>query len=116
MTAEAPAEKRNRQLMIRNRRTFFRHIAAALVLAAATLGTAPARADAGFQNWINEFYTTAAKAGISKSTYRQAFAGVKSPDQTVIASAAVEARLPLPWTIASYASRVRSQRRSRSMA
>ena len=78
MTAEAPAEKRNRQLMIRNRRTFFRHIAAALVLSAATLGTAPARADAGFQNWINEFYTTAAKAGISKSTYRQAFAGDRS--------------------------------------
>ena len=49
--------------MIRNRRTFFRHIAAALVLSAAALGTSPARADAGFQNWINEFYATAAKAG-----------------------------------------------------
>ena len=73
--------------MIRNRRTFFRHIAAALVLSAAALGTSPARADAGFQNWINEFYATAAKAGITKATYRQAFSGVKTPDQTVIEKA-----------------------------
>ncbi|MBP2237368.1 membrane-bound lytic murein transglycosylase B [Sinorhizobium kostiense] len=72
--------------MIRNRRTFFRHIAAALVVAAA-LGASPARADAGFQNWINDFYATAAKHGITQATYRKAFAGVKTPDPTVIEKA-----------------------------
>ncbi|OHV75460.1 lytic murein transglycosylase [Ensifer sp. LCM 4579] len=72
--------------MIRNRRTFFRHIAAALVIAAAS-GASPARADSGFQNWINDFYATAAKNGISRETYRQAFAGVTTPDPTVIEKA-----------------------------
>jgi membrane-bound lytic murein transglycosylase B len=72
--------------MIRNRRTFFRHIAAALVVAAA-LGPSAARADQGFQNWINTFYTTAAKSGITQATYRKAFAGVKTPDPAVIEKA-----------------------------
>ncbi|ASY70440.1 lytic transglycosylase [Sinorhizobium fredii USDA 205] len=72
--------------MIRNRRTFFRHIAAALVVAAA-LGPSTARADQGFQNWINSFYATAAKSGISQATYRKAFAGVKTPDPAVIEKA-----------------------------
>ncbi|CCE97368.1 lytic murein transglycosylase [Sinorhizobium fredii HH103] len=86
MPAECSAEKRNRQQMIRNRRTFFRHIAAALVVAAA-LGPSAARADQGFQNWINSFYATAAKSGISQATYRKAFAGVKTPDPAVIEKA-----------------------------
>ena len=73
--------------MIRNRRTFFRHIAAAFVLSAVALGTSPARADAGFQSWINNFYATAAKSGISQATYRKAFSGVKTPDQTVLEKA-----------------------------
>lgn len=72
--------------MIRNRRTFFRHIAAALVVAA-TLGPSAAWADQGFQNWINSFYATAAKSGISQATYRKAFAGVKTPDPAVIEKA-----------------------------
>ena len=72
--------------MIRNRRTFFRHIAAALVVAAA-LGPSAARADQGFQNWINNFYATAAKSGITQATYRKAFAGVKTPDPAVIEKA-----------------------------
>ncbi|HXV30751.1 MAG TPA: lytic murein transglycosylase [Sinorhizobium sp.] len=72
--------------MIRNRRTFFRHIAAALVVAA-TLAPLPARADAGFQSWINNFYATAAKSGITQATYRKAFAGVKTPDPVVIEKA-----------------------------
>ncbi|AFL53804.1 membrane-bound lytic murein transglycosylase B [Sinorhizobium fredii] len=72
--------------MIRNRRTFFRHIAAALVVVAA-LGPSAARADQGFQNWINNFYSTAAKSGITQATYRKAFAGVKTPDPAVIEKA-----------------------------
>lgn len=73
--------------MIRDRRTFFSHIAAALVVTAATLGPAPAHADTGFQNWINNFYSTAAKNGITQSTYRKAFAGVKTPDPAVLEKA-----------------------------
>ena len=44
------------------------------------LQAAPAQADQGFVNWINQFYATAAKSGISKSTYQKAFAGVRAPD------------------------------------
>ncbi|MDK1490614.1 lytic murein transglycosylase [Sinorhizobium sp. 7-81] len=73
--------------MIRNRRTFFRHIAAALIVTAATLGSAPAHADPGFQSWINKFYATAAKSGITQATYRKAFAGVKTPDPAVLEKA-----------------------------
>lgn len=52
-----------------------------------TLQAVPAHADQGFVNWINQFYTTASKAGISKSTYQKAFAGVNSPDPEVIRKA-----------------------------
>ncbi|PYE33495.1 membrane-bound lytic murein transglycosylase B [Rhizobium sp. PP-F2F-G38] len=64
-----------------------RRLRAAFFAAAAFLATTPAFADAGFQTWINGFYPTAAKAGISESTYRKAFAGVKTPDATVIEKA-----------------------------
>lgn len=55
---------------------------------ATTLGlSAPAEADQGFRNWIANFYPVAAKAGISKSTYRAAFAGVSDPDPDVLRKA-----------------------------
>src|SRR5919108_1769089 len=73
--------------MITTRRTFFSHIAAALVVTAATFGSAPAHADTGFQTWINNFYATAAKSGITQATYRKAFAGVKTPDPAVLEKA-----------------------------
>ncbi|MGV8939745.1 MAG: lytic murein transglycosylase [Allorhizobium sp.] len=52
-------------------------------------GSAPytAHADAGFKKWINGFYTTAAKAGITEKTYNQAFAGVSEPDPDVLQKA-----------------------------
>lgn len=46
-----------------------------------------ARADAGFQKWIRDFYAVAAKSGITKQTYNAVFSGVKSPDPEVIQSA-----------------------------
>lgn len=46
-----------------------------------------AHADAGFKKWINGFYTTAAKSGISQKTYNQAFAGVSEPDPDVLEKA-----------------------------
>ena len=52
-------------------------------------GLAPvnAHADAGFTKWINGFYATAAKSGISQKTYNQAFAGVTEPDPSVLEKA-----------------------------
>ncbi|GAK68817.1 putative lytic murein transglycosylase [Agrobacterium rubi TR3 = NBRC 13261] len=54
---------------------------------AIALAPAPANADAGFRQWINQFYTTAAKEGISKSTYQKAFAGVTEPDPDALRKA-----------------------------
>jgi len=51
---------------------------------AISLAPVSARADAGFKQWINQFYATAAKEGISKATYQKAFAGVSEPDPVVI--------------------------------
>lgn len=45
------------------------------------------RADAGFQQWITDFYSTAAQNGISRSIYDLAFKGVTSPDPDVLAKA-----------------------------
>jgi membrane-bound lytic murein transglycosylase B len=61
--------------------------AAIVSLAAAFAASSPAKADAGFQKWIAGFYSTAAKAGISKSTYNAAFRGVTAPDPRVLEKA-----------------------------
>jgi membrane-bound lytic murein transglycosylase B len=58
-----------------------------LVAALCLLVASPARADKDFVNWINDFYPTAAKAGISKSTYIAAFKGVTEPDPEVLRKA-----------------------------
>lgn len=58
-----------------------------LFAAASLLVATPARADDGFVKWINAFYPTAAKAGISKSTYVRAFKGVTEPDPAVLEKA-----------------------------
>lgn len=70
-----------------NTRLTFRRLSAALIAAATLCAAVPAHADAAFQNWINSFYTTAAREGITQSTYRKAFAGVKSPDPEVVEKA-----------------------------
>ena len=54
---------------------------------AAGLLPGPASADAGFKKWINGFYSTAAKSGISQKTYNLAFAGVSEPDPFVLEKA-----------------------------
>ncbi|OJF94506.1 lytic transglycosylase [Pararhizobium antarcticum] len=74
--------------MIKTYTTFFRRASTALMISATVLLAAPsARADAGFQTWINSFYATAAKSGITKATYQKAFSGVKTPDSTVLEKA-----------------------------
>ena len=50
-------------------------------------GATPAAADAGFRKWIDNFYPVAAKSGIKKSTYKKAFAGVRTPDPEVLRKA-----------------------------
>ena len=62
------------------------------VLAAAILaGSAfPASADAGFRRWIANFEATAARSGVSRATYRAAFAGVDEPDPDVIQKASYQ--------------------------
>jgi membrane-bound lytic murein transglycosylase B len=68
-----------------------RQSALSLLLTVGLLGPATAaRADAGFQKWIANFYATAAEAGISKATYQKAFSGVKTPDPTVLEKAAYQ--------------------------
>ncbi len=49
-----------------------------------------ARADVAFKTWIVKFYETAAKSGISRSTYEKAFAGITEPDRDVLEKAAYQ--------------------------
>ena len=47
----------------------------------------PAKADSGFRQWIQDFYSVARKSGVSRQTYNAVFAGVTSPDPEVIQAA-----------------------------
>ncbi|RFC64998.1 lytic murein transglycosylase [Fulvimarina endophytica] len=60
---------------------------AAAVGFALTLAPGTARADAGFQRWIQSFENTAAQSGVRRDVYRRAFAGVTSPDPDVLEKA-----------------------------
>ena len=55
---------------------------AALGLSAVLAGAA--HADAGFQKWISEFYSVAAKSGISRNTYNSVLGGVQQIDPLVL--------------------------------
>ncbi|MCR6501191.1 lytic murein transglycosylase [Shinella sp. CPCC 101442] len=77
--------------MTQNLKTVLRRSALTLFLSAGLFAQATAaRADAGFQKWIADFYQTASDAGISKSTYQRAFSGVKTPDPDVLEKAAYQ--------------------------
>ena len=71
--------------MIRSPSKFVR--TASLCLFTAALSPLSAHADAGFQKWVSGFYGTAAKSGISRSTYDKAFSGVTAPDPAVLEKA-----------------------------
>ncbi|MDX3929293.1 MAG: lytic murein transglycosylase [Shinella sp.] len=73
-----------------DRNKALRRSALAVFLSACLLAPAAAHADAGFRNWINDFYATAAKSGITKSTYQKAFSGVTEPDPLVLEKAAYQ--------------------------
>lgn len=73
--------------MFRRVRTFLTTSALTMAMTA-SLGLPGAQAaDADFINFLNGFYATAAKSGISKSTYRAAFDGVTEPDPEVLEKA-----------------------------
>ena len=77
--------------MYQDRKPSLRSVALTMLLSASLFAPATAaRADAGFQKWIANFYATAAKSGISKSTYQKAFSGVKTPDPEVLEKAAYQ--------------------------
>lgn len=61
----------------------------AFIMVASFMGTASA--DAKFRQWLNGFYGTAAKHGITKATYNQAFKGVRVPDPRVLEKARYQA-------------------------
>ena len=67
----------------------FRHAALACAISTAlvTTGFGPAAADAGFRKWIQDFYGTAAKSGITRKTYNAVFDGITDVDQQVIEKA-----------------------------
>lgn len=72
--------------MTNNRKFSLLGLALAFVVAS-TVTPAPARADAGFRQWIDNFYATASQSGITRATYRKAFAGVTDPDPDVLEKA-----------------------------
>ena len=73
---------------------FFSRILLALVLLHGSIfcQTVEAKGPAAssFQQWLSDFYPTAAKAGISKQLYDAAFQDVHSPDPTVLEKAAYQ--------------------------
>lgn len=60
------------------------------------LSSAPAHADAGFENWVASFRKVAAQSGISSSTYNRAFAGVDSIDPEVLEKARYQPEFTAP--------------------
>ncbi len=65
-------------------RSFALLLAAGLVTVMMPLN---AQADAGFKRWVADFYETAAKSGITRSTYQKAFAGISEPDPEALQKA-----------------------------
>lgn len=52
-----------------------------------TIIAQPARADAGFQQWIRDFRSVAVANGVAGSVYDRAFANVRTPDREVLRKA-----------------------------
>jgi membrane-bound lytic murein transglycosylase B len=72
-----------------NANAIMRTVAALVVTAGLILSLAatPSRADAGFQRWVADFRSVAARSGISGTTYDRAFQGVTAPDPEVLEKA-----------------------------
>ena len=70
-------------------------IAAAVCLIFA-LNTSPTLADAGFQRWVADFRSVAARNGISGTTFDRAFQGVTAPDLEVLEKARFQPEFRAP--------------------
>lgn len=55
-----------------------------ILLANFWLPLSSAQADVKFINWIDNFYATAAKAGITRQTYIKVFENIKAPDPRIL--------------------------------
>ena len=55
----------------------------------ASVSAAPL-ADSSFQEWLEDFYSVAARNGISRATYESAFAGVTAPNEEILQKAAYQ--------------------------
>lgn len=77
---------------------FFRFavVVAAVMAVGAVVAAPPVHANAGFQKWVSNFRSTAAKAGIKKSTYNRAFKGVTAPDPEVLEKARYQPEFRAP--------------------
>jgi membrane-bound lytic murein transglycosylase B len=73
-----------KKMILSDIRALGRTLIAGLVISLVPVG---AHADAGFRQWINQFYATAAQSGISRSTYEKAFAGITEPDPEALRKA-----------------------------
>lgn len=74
----------------------FAVLLAAALTAAALFVAAPARADAGFQRWVEQFRSVAARNGISQRTFERAFRGVTAPDPEVLEKARYQPEFVAP--------------------
>jgi membrane-bound lytic murein transglycosylase B len=54
------------------------------------LPAAGSQGDPAFQKWLDSFYSVAARRGITRKTFDLAFAGVTSPDRSVLRKAAYQ--------------------------
>jgi membrane-bound lytic murein transglycosylase B len=73
--------------MTRDRFRFLPALAVSIMVALMPL---QAKADAGFRNWIRNFYPIAAANGITATTYNRAFAKITEPDPDVLKKAAYQ--------------------------
>ena len=79
--------------LVRSTRLF----AAALAVAATSFAYVPAAwADAGFQRWVGQFRSVAAKEGVNATTFDRAFAGVTQPDPEVLEKARFQPEFVAP--------------------
>lgn len=82
--------------MTRSIRKTIGQFALGLALTASLGISSPALADQAFRNWIANFYPVAAKAGITKATYRAAFGDVTEPDPDVLRKAGFQPEFKTP--------------------
>ena len=80
----------------------------ALALAAFALLAQPILADAGYDRWVRDFWPQARAKGVSKSTYRAAFRGMK-PDPEILERA--ESQLEFVTPIWEYLARTVTDKR-----